>query len=147
MIAKLIFNFSKPMQILFVDDEEKSRKYFSMIFGKAREVVVATDGSHGLEILANDHSQKIGVVVTDHIMPRMTGIEMLARASDNNPALVRVLSTAYTDSELIAGAVRDGLIDYCIGKPWSIGKLQDILDRAAEHYQINKQNCCAATVD
>jgi DNA-binding NtrC family response regulator len=135
------------MQILFVDDEEKSRKYFSMIFGRTREVVVAMDGAHGLEILANDHSNKIGVVVTDHIMPRMTGIDMLARATEQNPALVRVLSTAYTDSELIAGAVRDGLIDYCIGKPWSIDKLQEILDRAAEHYQFNRRSCCAATAD
>jgi len=135
------------MQILFVDDEEKSRKYFSMIFGRNREVILATDGMHGLEILANDRSQRIGVIVTDHIMPRMTGIKMLAHATENNPMLVRVLSTAYTDSELIAGAVKDGLIDYCIGKPWSINKLHDILDRAAEHYQFNKQSCFAASLD
>lgn len=118
-----------------------------MIFGRTREVVVATDGAQGLEILANDHSHKIGVVVTDQIMPRMTGIEMLTRATENHPALVRVLSTAYTDSDLIAGAVRDGLIDYCIAKPWSIEKLQDILDRATEHYQFNMQSCCTATVE
>lgn len=136
-----------PMQILFVDDEEKSRKYFMMIFGRAREVVLATDGVHALEILANDHSQRIGVVVTDHIMPRMTGIEMLARATERNPKLVRVLSTAYTDSELIANAVKDNLIDYCIGKPWSIDKLQDILDRATEHYHLNRPDCCATSLD
>jgi two-component system probable response regulator PhcQ len=135
------------MQILFVDDEEKSRKYFSMIFGRNRNIVLATDGEHALEILANDHSQRIGVVVTDHIMPRMTGIQMLTRATESNPMVVRVLSTAYTDSELIAGAVRDGLIDYCIAKPWSIDKLQEILDRAMEHYHLNKNSCCAASSD
>lgn len=135
------------MQILFVDDEEKSRKYFSMIFGRDREVLLAADGEQGLEILASDHSKQIGIVVTDHIMPRMTGIEMLTHATVGNPTLVRVLSTAYTDSELIAGAVRDGLIDYCIGKPWSIDKLQEILDRATEHYHLNTKTCCTASSD
>ena len=135
------------MKILFVDDEEKSRKYFSMIFGRDREVMLAADGEHALEILASDHSQNIGVVVTDHIMPRMTGIEMLAHATKRNPKLVRVLSTAYADSELIAGAVKDGLIDYCIGKPWSIDKLHEILNRAAEHHQLNNTGSFTTSTD
>ncbi|MBC8127660.1 MAG: response regulator [Gloeobacteraceae cyanobacterium ES-bin-144] len=128
------------MLILFVDDEEKSRKYFKIIFGRGRNVVVANDGVHALEILNQDHSGRIGVIVTDQIMPRMTGIEMLRLATERNPYYVRVLSTAYTDSELVANAVKNGLIDYFVGKPWSIQKLGEIIESATLHYRHVKQS-------
>jgi two-component system, sensor histidine kinase and response regulator len=126
------------ISILFVDDEEKSRKYFSIIFGKTREIMVACDGLEALEILQSEAGKRIGVIVTDQIMPRMTGIEMLTRLGDHNSHIVKVLSTAYTDSELVAGVVESGLIDYFIGKPWAIDKLQETLDRAVAHHEFNK---------
>jgi DNA-binding NtrC family response regulator len=130
-------------RILFVDDEEKSRKYFSIIFGRTCEVIVAKDGAEGLEILTSEEGRTIGVIVTDQIMPRMTGIEMLERLGRLRPSIVRVLSTAYTDSDLISGAVRSGLIDYFVGKPWTIDKVAEILDQAMRHHHhlLQRETC------
>lgn len=121
------------MQILYVDDEEKSRKYFSRIFGNTWEVVLAADGAEALDILLGEGAERIGVVVTDQIMPGMTGIEMLSRIGHRKPNLVKVLSTALADSDLVLGAAESGMIDYFVGKPWTMAKLRKILDQATAH--------------
>ncbi len=133
---------TKKTRILFVDDEEKSCKYFAIIFGRFYEVVIAKDGAEGLEIMMGEEGPAIGVIVTDQIMPRMTGIEMLERLGSHRPNVVRVLSTAYTDSNLISGAVRSGLIDYFVGKPWTINKVADILDQAVNHHLFLQRDKC-----
>ncbi len=126
-------------RILFVDDEEKSRKYFAMIFGRTWDVVLAADGAEGLEVLLGEEGARIGVVVTDHIMPRMTGIEMLERVRPIRPGVVRVLSTAYADSELVAGAAKSGVIDYSVEKPWMIDKFREVLEHATARYHLTNQ--------
>lgn len=124
------------MQILYVDDEAKSRKYFSRIFGNTWEVVLAADGAEALAILLGKEGERIGVVVTDQIMPGMTGLEMLARIRHRKPHLVKVLSTVVADSELIIGAAESGVIDYFVGKPWTMAKLRKILDQATAHRRV-----------
>jgi two-component system, sensor histidine kinase and response regulator len=130
---------SRKPRILFVDDEEKSRKYFAILFGKTWDIQVARDGAEALDILSGDSAGEIGIVVTDQIMPRMTGIQMLDSPELRNAALVRVLSTAYTDSELVSNAVQSGLIDYFVGKPWSIDKLRTVLETATAHHELMKK--------
>ena len=120
-----------PLRILFVDDEEKSRKYFSMIFGRTWDVVLAGDGAEGLDLLLGDEGHRIGVIVTDQIMPRLTGIEMLERIRHLRPDIIKVLSTAYADSDLVADAAEAGVIDYSVVKPWTIDHVREVLEQAA----------------
>ena len=132
------------VRVLFVDDEKKSCKYFSIIFGDDFDIITAYDGAEALEIaLSGDHGE-IGVVVTDQIMPRLTGLDFLEELMKHNPKIVRVLSTAFTDSELVTNAVESNLVDYFIGKPWEIEKLQSILHQALAHYETNKAASGAA---
>ena len=63
--------------ILFVDDEDKSRKYFRRIFGRKYEVLIASNGQEAMEVI-EQRRREIGMVVTDQIMPRATGLEVLA---------------------------------------------------------------------
>ena len=130
--------------VLFVDDEAKSRKYFARIFGRRYQVILAEDGVDALELALGSEDARIGVVVTDQIMPRMTGLDLLERLNEHNPHMVRVLSTAYTDSDLVSEAVTSRLIDYFIGKPWDIEKLEKILVQATEHYQHKLQGSSVA---
>lgn len=65
-----------PAVVLFVDDEEKSRKYFQRVFGEGREILTASNGREALEVYER-HAAQIGIVVTDQIMPRLTGLQLL----------------------------------------------------------------------
>ena len=119
--------------VLFVDDEEKSRKYFQRVFGRTWNVVVVEDGRRALE-LYEQLGDRVRVVVTDQIMPRLTGLELLRVLRDKGASVVRVLSTAYTDSALVEEAVGEGLIDYFVGKPWDLEKMEEVLEQAEVHY-------------
>jgi DNA-binding NtrC family response regulator len=120
--------------ILFIDDEEITRKYFRRIFRRQFEVMMACDGKEGLEVFA-ERSTEIGIVVTDQIMPRMTGLDVLAEIEKAAPEVIRILSTAYADSELVAEAARTGLIDYFVVKPWDIERVSSIFEQAAAHFE------------
>jgi DNA-binding NtrC family response regulator len=112
--------------ILFIDDEPKACKYFAMLFGRNHEVLTAADGREGLQLFRR-HRSRIGVVITDHIMPRMTGLDLLERMRSENARVTRILSTAYTDSGLVRAAESSGLIDYFVGKPWDLEKFESIV--------------------
>ena len=64
--------------ILFVDDEQKTRKYFAKLFGKTFRIVLAEDGMEGLERF-REYQDEIGVVVTDQRMPKETGSDFSKR--------------------------------------------------------------------
>jgi len=80
--------------ILFVDDEAKSRKYFQRLFQERFDIMLAADGGEALTIFGR-HRGEIGTVVTDQIMPRVTGLDLLREVERLGPEVVRILSTAF----------------------------------------------------
>ncbi len=92
-------------------------------------MITAVDGREGLDLF-HRHRAEIGLVITDHIMPRMTGLELLEQLRAENARVTRIFSTAYTDSDLVRTAVSGGLIDYFIGKPWNMEKFESIVQQS-----------------
>lgn len=121
--------------ILFVDDEQKTRKYFSKLFGKTFRVVLAEDGVEGLERF-RENQDEIGVVVTDQRMPNETGTEFLEKVALLKPSVVRILSTAYADIDAAVDSVNKAGIYRYITKPWEVPELEVTLMRAMELYMV-----------
>lgn len=124
--------------VLFVDDEEKTRKYFSRLFGHQFNILLARDGVEALELF-HQHIDKIGLVVTDQKMPNMTGSELLEKVAELKPLCVRVLSTAYADLDAAVDSVNKGGIYRYVTKPWEVSDLEVTLVRAMEHYVLQKE--------
>jgi FixJ family two-component response regulator len=124
--------------ILFVDDEEKTRKYFSRLFGQTFKVITASDGIEALEVL-REHINDVGVIVTDQRMPNETGTAFLEKAVKLKPNLVRLLSTAFADIEAAIDAVNKGGVYRYITKPWDIADLEVTLKRAMEFYIMQNE--------
>lgn len=118
--------------ILFVDDEELSRKYFKRFFGQRFPVFCAEDGKSAIEVFLA-HREQIGIVVSDQMMPVMTGLALLEEIRKIDGLAVRILSTAYADSEEVEHAKESGLVEYFITKPWDLPKLEETLADAKEH--------------
>jgi FixJ family two-component response regulator len=121
--------------ILFVDDEQKTRKYFAKLFGKTFRVVLAEDGVNGLERF-REYQDEIGVVVTDQRMPNESGTDFLEKVALLKPSVVRILSTAYADIDAAVDAVNKGGIYRYITKPWEVPELEVTLKRAMELYIV-----------
>jgi FixJ family two-component response regulator len=121
--------------VLFVDDEAKTRKYFSKLFGKVFRIVLAEDGVAGLERF-REYQDEIGVVITDQRMPNESGTEFLEKVALLKPNVVRILSTAFADIDAAVDSVNKGGIYRYITKPWEVPELEVTLRRAMELYMV-----------
>ncbi len=128
-------NSNQEHVVLFVDDEEKTRKYFNRLFGDKFRIMVAVDGMHALEVF-KQNSEKIAVVVTDQRMPNMSGTQLLEKVREIKPTCIRILSTAYADIDTAIDAVNKGGMYQYITKPWEVNDLEAAIDRALELYSI-----------
>ena len=117
--------------LLFVDDEDKTRKYFKRLFGDTFRIILAADGVEALEIL-RQNLDEVGLVVTDQRMPNETGVAFLEKAVRLKPSLVRILSTAYADIEAAIDSVNKGGVYRYVTKPWDVADFEVTLRRAME---------------
>ena len=119
--------------ILYVDDEEKSRKYFRRFFEREFRILTAAGVAEALAILGR-YSDEIAVLVSDQRMPERKGIELLKEVCSTHPEIVRLLTTAYTDLDEAIEAVNSGEIFRYIIKPWDLGALHKSLHDAMNLY-------------
>ncbi len=124
--------------ILFVDDEEKTRKYFRRLYGETFRILEASDGVEALSVF-RAHAAEIGIIVTDQRMPNETGVGFLSKISDQYPDVVKILSTAYSDLDAAINSVNKGGIYRYITKPWEVSEFEVTLRRAMEFYLVKRE--------
>src|SRR6266481_655654 len=107
----------KKFAILYVDDEEKSLKYFAKAFQDQFQSFTAPNAQEGLKIL-EEHKDEIGLLMTDQRMPGEKGVWLLERARQLRPRIIRILATAYSDMEAAIAAVNTVAIYKYVTTPW-----------------------------
>ena len=85
-----------PRSILYVDDEAMALKYFERLVSPLAPVITALSVAEGKAVL-EQRGGEIAVLVSDQRMPGARGIELLRYARERHPAVVRMLTTAYSD--------------------------------------------------
>ena len=126
--------------VLFVDDEEMTRKTFERIASQEFPVLLAGDVAEAIEILKSQ-GDDIGVLLTDQRRPGGLGVELLEYAREEHPDIVRMLTTAYSELEDAIAAVNRGEIIRYIEKPWSnIDALLIDLRVAMRFHLLEKSN-------
>ena len=129
---------SSNYYVLFVDDEEKTRKAFSRLFQDEFKILLAGDGAEGFEIF-QERQEEIGVVVTDQKMPRETGVQFLGKVAEMDQDVVRILSTAYAELDAAVAGVNEAGIYRYVTKPWDVPELEITIRRAMELFTLRKQ--------
>jgi two-component system probable response regulator PhcQ len=128
----------KKFAILYVDDEEKSLKYFSRAFEDQFRILTATNAQDGLRVL-EEHQDDIGVLMTDQRMPGEKGTWLLEKSRHLRPRIVRILATAYSDMDAAIAAVNTGAIYKFVTKPWDPPQLDATLKRALEFFLVQRE--------
>src|SRR5580693_3327575 len=128
----------KKFAILYVDDEEKSLKYFERAFDGDFRVFTATNAQDGLKLLEK-HADEIGLLMTDQRMPGEKGIWLLERARQFRPRVLRILATAYSDMEAAISAVNSGAIYKYVTKPWDPPQLELTLRQGLEFFMVQAE--------
>ncbi len=128
----------KKFAILYVDDEEKSLKYFVRAFEEQFRILTAGDAQDGLKLL-EEHKHDIGLLMTDQRMPGEKGVWLLERARQLQPRIIRILATAYADMDAAIAAVNTGAIYKYVTKPWDPPQLENTLKRGLEFFIVQRE--------
>lgn len=120
---------TESLTILFVDDEDKARKYFAKAFAGDYRVMCAGSVDEAIDLL-EDNSHNLALLVTDQRMPNKTGIDLVKYAKRNHPHVIRILTTAYADLVHAIESVNEGEVYRYIRKPWDLPYLRAEVERA-----------------
>jgi PAS domain S-box-containing protein len=117
--------------ILLVEDSDIVRKLTSRILQDAGyDVLQAASGDEALR-LCRDHAKGIDLVITDVVMPHMSGQELVDRLQQNGGAVRALLMSGYTDDALERYGVHQDEVNF-IAKPF---KQNVLLDKVRETLQ------------
>jgi two-component system, probable response regulator PhcQ len=128
----------KRFAVLYVDDEEKSLKYFERAFEDQFRILTASRAQEGFRIL-EEHKDDIGILITDQRMPGEKGVWLLEKARELRPGILRILATAYADMEAAISAVNSGAIYKYVTKPWDPPELETTLRRGLEFFMVQRE--------
>ena len=127
-------NENKRYAVLFVDDEQKSLKYFNRFYRDDFRILTADNVDEGQRILERE-GEEVAVVITDQRMPNGEGTELLRFARERFPLTVRMLTSAYTDFAAVVSAINEGETLRFVEKPWARDKLRDELADGVKLYE------------
>jgi DNA-binding NtrC family response regulator len=122
----------KPaISLLIIDDNLGSLELLSSaLVQPGLEILTASDPEEGLDLV---HRHRPQIVLTDLVMPRLTGLEVLERIVEFDPSIDVILMTAHYSTESAVEAIKKGATDY-LNKPISIATLRErvgkLLDEA-----------------
>jgi diguanylate cyclase (GGDEF)-like protein len=115
--------------MLVVDDEVENTDFLRRLFRQDFAVEVAPSGEKALELLA---AGRFDVIITDQMMPGMTGVELLTRSVALAPDAVRILVTGFPNLEAAIASVNEGRAYRFFTKPLDRNELRDVVSAAIQ---------------
>ena len=117
------------ISLVIIDDNAGSLELLSTALeNEGIRIFTAQDPEEGIEIVFREHPQ---IVLSDLVMPGLSGLEVLDRVVAFDPAIDVILMTAHYTSESAVEAIRKGAADY-LNKPVSIPMLRERIARLVE---------------
>lgn len=99
------------------------------------EVSQATDGREALALLKR---QPFDVVLSDIMMPNLSGLDLLQAVKQSDPEQMVLLMTGYSEKEVILQALKAGADDF-ISKPVNLLQLQTSIDKLLEKQALRRE--------
>jgi putative two-component system response regulator len=127
-----------PYRVLIVDDDQGVLHAVRRLLGKTGyEVLIAGSPMEAVSVMQR---QEVAVVISDHMMPGMSGIELLTLVRQNWPATVGIMMTACGDIKVAADVVNNRLVNYFINKPWDSKLFITLVKEAVEVHRALVNN-------
>ncbi len=125
---------SRSARILVVDDEESIRDLLRLVLtGEGYSVVTANGGEEAIEYL---EAQRFDLVITDLVMARVNGVEVLRAAKRIDPNFPVIVITGYPSVETVTELVRLGAGDY-LTKPFNVDVVIVTVAKLLEMGRVN----------
>lgn len=127
----------EKFKVLIVDDEEDNLALLYRSLKDEFEIIKTTSANEALELLK---LHNFTMILSDYRMPEMNGVELLKKCYEYDPNSIRILITAYSDSDVLINAINYAKIHNYIKKPWCPSELNIVINSALECYETKKEN-------
>ncbi|HEU4387504.1 MAG TPA: sigma-54 dependent transcriptional regulator [Blastocatellia bacterium] len=125
-------------RVLIVDDEERARQGLSeLVASWGYETDTAADGREALDLM---DAFSPSVVITDVIMPRLDGFQLLSNLRANYHETAVIMLTGQGSVDAAIRSVKDEGAFYYFEKPIDTRRLQLVLKKAAEYSSARREN-------
>jgi DNA-binding NtrC family response regulator len=127
------------VRIVVIDDNAGSVELMaSALAGEGVEIITSTDPEDALDLIFQRHPQ---IVLTDLVMPKLTGMQVLERIMEFDPAIDVILMTAHYSTESAVEAIKKGATDY-LNKPVSVSTIRErtraLIDQARQRLRASE---------
>lgn len=124
--------------ILIVDDEASVRSALRRCLRKeAYRVSFAESGEEALQMMRDDPPD---LLITDHLMPQMTGLDLLRRVRLMFPDVARIVLTGQAEMETVIASINDGEVFRFLRKPWDDNDVKVAIHLALEQQRTEREN-------
>lgn len=116
--------------VLVVDDDQKARKAISRSLN-TRDclVITAENAAAGLRILG---VMKVDIVISDYIMPGMSGLDFLEKVKKDYPDVLTILVSGHADLPMALQAINSAGVYKLLEKPWAPVEFAQVIIMACE---------------
>lgn len=126
------------MRLLIVDDEAEHREYLTeLAAGWKHQVLQASNGEEALEVMEN---QGADVILTDLMMPKMDGFELLKRLRAGGLSVPSIVMTAFGSLDKALHTIHELDGFWFLEKPIEVGALELLLRRAGAQSKLSVEN-------
>ena len=127
----------ETQKVLFVDDEQSILKAIKrMMRSEPYEFYFAGGGQEALDLLEREN---VHVIVTDLGMPVMNGLKLLKQVQGQYPDIIRLVLSAFSDTDSILNAINEGNVYRYVVKPWNDMELKLTVKQAIEVYNLHEE--------
>jgi putative two-component system response regulator len=123
--------------IMVVDDEKMITTTLSTMFKlMLKENVIAyNDVEQALECEELE-SNRVDLIISDFMMPKMNGLEFLKNVREKSPDTVTILLTGYADKENAIKSINEVGLYYYLEKPWNNNDLIKVVKNGLEKKEL-----------
>lgn len=122
----MLFEKLKDINLLYVEDDEDSLNATSIILEDyVKHLFCARDGEEALAVL---EEQEIDLIITDILMPKLNGIELIRNLRKQSQQIPVIITTAHTETQYLLDAIHLKVDGYLL-KPIVIDDLFAVLEK------------------
>jgi DNA-binding NtrC family response regulator len=128
----------KPVNVLFLDDEVSILSGLErLLLNEPYGFVMTCDPDKAMELIKK---HPVKVVVSDHRMPKILGVEFLRKVKEKYPDKIRILLSGSADFSSAEQAINLGEVYRFITKPWKTTYLKASILHGIEQYDLVQTN-------
>lgn len=125
------------ISLLYVEDDAEIRQHYGHFLENFfQDITYAKDGQEGLGFT---REREFDLIISDIVMPHMSGLDMIKTIKKEKPSQVVIFVSAYSDTAMLESAIGIGVDGYLF-KPLDKIKSLEVLTKTVAHIALMRQN-------